>query len=451
MSKSVKALVGATLIDGTGAEPVAGMAVVISEGRFSWIGPDADCDPAIERIDVSGKYLIPGLLDANVHLLICTEPGTLLQHDVGAYDDLILEAAQVALRGGITTVFDTCGPLDSLRRVRDGINAGTLTGARIFYAGNIVGMGGPWTDDFHIDPAELPEPDVVAQVNAAWEQGTGQELLTLPASEVGPRVRDYIKAGDVDFIKYSSSSHGHRHLIAFSPDAQSEIVREAHEAGLKVQACTIGPEALKIAINAGCDLIQHADITGPHPMPAELMRMLIDRQVPSTAFLETEAHLASMPFDLIGGSHRRMMESKEQNDRDLVRLGAPILMAHDMGIYPPHSKTGQMMAFVADHPGQIGSSHVFWQKAAREKGMCPMDALLAATRDIAKAYGKLDDFGTIEPGKYADCVVLDANPLEDAENFRRIVSVFKQGVTVDRAGLPEKRILTREMELPPVQ
>src|SRR5579864_1679911 len=113
------AFVGATLIDGTGSSPLADSAVLVGGDRITWVGPARDLKhaPGRRQVDVAGKYLIPGLLDANVHLLIHVDPDVVLRYEPGCYDDLILEAAQVALRAGITTVFDTWGPLEPLRRV----------------------------------------------------------------------------------------------------------------------------------------------------------------------------------------------------------------------------------------------------------------------------------------------------------------------------------------------
>src|SRR5688572_14655055 len=114
------AFIGATQIDGTGSEPLRDSAIVSTNGRITWIGPASQLEvDNVRQVDVRGKYVIPGLLDANVHLVLVRDPDILLRFEAGWYDDLVLEAAQIALRAGFTTVFDTWGPLESLRRVRD--------------------------------------------------------------------------------------------------------------------------------------------------------------------------------------------------------------------------------------------------------------------------------------------------------------------------------------------
>src|SRR4051794_15329810 len=127
-----RAFVGATVVDGTGAAPLEEAAVVVDDGRIVSVGPAAALDhDSLEIVDVGGKHVIPGLMDANVHLVLHCDPEVLLRYEPGEYDELAFEAAQVALKAGITTVFDTWGPLEALKRVRDRINAGDVTGSKI--------------------------------------------------------------------------------------------------------------------------------------------------------------------------------------------------------------------------------------------------------------------------------------------------------------------------------
>src|SRR4051794_20217580 len=107
------AYVGATLIDGTGRAPLPDSAVVVSGERVTWAGPASELDRSAgpKVVDVAGRYVMPGLMDANVHLIFQSDPDVLLRYEDGRYDDLALEAAQVTLRAGITTVFDTMGPV----------------------------------------------------------------------------------------------------------------------------------------------------------------------------------------------------------------------------------------------------------------------------------------------------------------------------------------------------
>ena len=97
---------------------------------------------------------------------------------------------------------------------------------------------------------------------------------------------------------------------------------------------------------------------------------------------------------------------------------------------------------VPDVSIELGESHFLWLEAVIERGMAPMEALLSATRYVAEAYGQGAEIGSLEPGKRADLVVLDGDPLVDVSNYRRIAEVIKDGVLVDRHSLPTSPVLT---------
>jgi imidazolonepropionase-like amidohydrolase len=462
-SGPTKAFVGGTLIDGTGRAPQENSAIVVSDDRISWIGPAPElaCSDNVERIDVSGQFLVPGLIDANVHLVFHLDPEVLLRYEPGDYDELVLEAAQIALRAGITTVFDTWGPLDALRRTRDRINAGETRGSRIFFAGNIIGNGGPWSSDFA--PSSYQDalnPAVAAAVNQEWERGVGSELTWMSSEDVRDAVREYIATSGIDFVKYASSAHAHARFMALSPYAQAAIVEETHAVGMTAQACGLTMEALRVAIDAGVDLLQHIGNTGQRPMPDSLLELIVDRQLPCVAMLSTERHINWMTenkprtFGSWTTTWPHLIAVRDQNYRRLIDADANLLFATDGGILGETARTsrwyGGFLADVPDVSWHLGASHVLWQKAAIERGMKPMDALLAATRNIAQGYQKASEVGTIEPGKLADMLVLDRDPLSDPENLRRITYVVKDGVIVDRTSLPDNPVLTTRGKHPSV-
>jgi imidazolonepropionase-like amidohydrolase len=437
------AFTGATLLDGTGATPLDDAVIVVADGRIEWVGANTELErDGLDLVDVNGKYVIPGLIDANVHLMLQSDPEFLLRYEPGDYDELILEGAQIALKAGLTTVFDTWGPLDALRRTRDRINAGEAIGSRIFFAGNIIGNDGPWSIDF---PGrgfgQALHPEIVAAVNSHWEAGVGGDLPWMSADGVRERVREYIATSGIDFVKYSSSVHKDKKFICFSPDAQRAIVEEAHAARMTAQACALSPEALKLAIEAGTDLLQHGNLTGRVPMPQETADVIVSRQLPCVAFLMTERYMAAT-------SENSMFGALLENSRKLIDGGAKLLFGDDAGPWSPSvTKSPAWGKYYADEQFMdLGRSHVYWFRAASEQGMAPMDALVAATRNVAEAYGKGDELGTIEPGKQADMVVLDADPLADPENYGRVVHVVKDGELVDLDRLPEHPVVTRDGE-----
>jgi imidazolonepropionase-like amidohydrolase len=443
---ATKAVVGGTVIDGTGGMPCADAVVIVDDDRIRSVMPAADAvvPEHAEVIDAAGRYVIPGLMDANVHLTGWL-PNVLLEHE-GRYDEMIEEAAQVTLRSGVTTVFDTWGALEPLVTVRDRINRGEVAGSRLFVAGNIIGLGGPLSPDF-FPAADLLGPDTVERINSQFEQGVGPDLLWLTPEAVRRRVRDYIERTSIDFVKYAASGHGQfRQFIAFSQPTQQAIVEESHRAGLTVQAHSTTVESLRMEIDAGADLLQHGDSTGLEPIPGETLKTIVDRSLPVAAVVSTDEHHAWVSQH--GPEWLRKYvtnETRDLNHRNLIEAGARLLLATDGFVSGPrtanHPRVTALFA-CADPPFTLGESHFLWLEAVNERGMAPMDALLAATRNTAEAYGQATDLGTLEPGKRADLLILEGDPLEDVRNYRRIAEVMKDGALVDRDALPNRRIIT---------
>jgi imidazolonepropionase-like amidohydrolase len=442
-----KAIVGGTLIDGTGRAPISDAVILIERDRVTWSGPrpSAVIPRHAIRVDARGRTIVPGLMDGNVHLFSAVRPDSLQQYE-GRFEDLIIEAAQIELKHGVTTVFDTWGPRAALVAARDRIDAGATPGSRIFVGGNIIGMSGPATKLAQALPGTLT-PEAAKRFDELWEQGVGEDLLWRTPQQIGTAVHDYIATGHLDFIKYLSSGHDRMEMIAFSPDAQNAIVEEGHHAGLRVQAHVTSPESLKMAIIAGVDLLQHCDVSGYEPIPAATLDRIAARRIPCAAMFHTDARLA-WEADHYPELLKIVDKVQDQNDRALIRDGALVAMATDAGVPPPPDEKADKdprfaQAQGPDNPNTFPHAHVLWLRAAIEKGMSPMAALQSATRNVAIAYGRENDLGTIEAGKKADLVILDADPLADPRNYARVRAVYKDGAEIDVAALPTRRIISR--------
>ncbi|HEX7114220.1 MAG TPA: amidohydrolase family protein [Steroidobacter sp.] len=421
--------------------------MLIEGERIAAVGRAAQIRiPAGARvIDAKGKYLIPGLMDANVHLFLDLRPAILEKYE-GRYDLLIEEAAQITLRAGVTTVFDSWGPLEPLAAVRERIASGAVPGSRIFFAGNILGFGGPLSSDFLI--TRKPEDSsFTRKINAQWEQGVGPELHWMTVAEVERAVARYLDTKPVDFIKYGASGHHDMKLLAFSREAQAAIVRLARSRRKPVQAHTTSVESLRIALAAGVDLLQHCDVTGPVRMPRSLVELIKDQNVYCAVLPLTEwrlkYELETLWQDTLWGE---ILATKDVNDRKLIAAGAPLVLSTDGGVrahdIARDPERGHWYRNRKDEPTRLGTAHFTWFEAMSERGYPPMSALLAATRNVAHAYGVLDELGTIETGKLADMLILGGNPLEDVSNYRRIDQVIQNGRVVDRASLPRTPLLT---------
>ncbi len=441
------AVTGATLIDGTGKEPVRDAVLLISDGRIAKIGGvhDVAIPRGTKKLDARGKYLIPGLMDANVHLALPDLETTVKYED--RLHELALEAAQITLKAGQTTVFDTYGPRAALIKARDMINAGQAPGSRIYLAGSIVGMTGPLGADMR-DPQVLGfvSKSFAERFDASYEEGIGPELLLLTPEEVRPFIRGYAHKG-IDFMKYAASGHGFWpeiatfNYITFSPRVQRVIVEEAHRAGLTIQAHITTSESLDMALDAGVDIITHGDISGPTaPFPQEMIQKLVERRVPASVILTTQKYLDNELQQLaksppkVGFAFPQFQKVSRVNQRNMIQAGAILLVSTDstMANAVQLAQSGRTIV----DSRNIGEGHFNALVGLEELGMAPMEILKSATSHIAKAYKVDANLGTLEAGKVADLVILDRNPLESARNYRSIYAVVKDGKVVDREALP---------------
>ena len=149
LAQEVTAIVGATLIDGTGRAPVADSALVIRGNRIVAVGPRSEVTiPKDARVvQASGKFITPGLIDTNVHYVLPISVEFMIKYE-DYFEEITIQSAQVALKYGVTTARDSWGPLEPQLRAREKLNSGQVVGSRLLVAGNIVGCGGPFTEYF---------------------------------------------------------------------------------------------------------------------------------------------------------------------------------------------------------------------------------------------------------------------------------------------------------------
>jgi len=440
------AIVGATVIDGVGGAPLKDAVVVIDGRKIAALGPRGRVTiPAGAReINVAGKYVIPGLMDANVHLVLGSSIEFIVRYE-GRYEDLIEEAAQVTLKNGVTTVFDSWGPLQPLLTVRDRINRGEIAGSRTFIAGNIVGFSGPFGRDFNAAAETTATKPLVRRINRLWEENTGPDLMWDTPDQIHREIKRYISRG-IDFLKYGASGHREEDFLQFSPEAQQAIVEECHKAGIIAQTHTTSVESLRQALEAGVDMLQHGSVTGPTTIPEASLKLMLDKKVYCAVQPRTKKRLAielDQAEDAVPSRRaKERLQTWHDNEVTLIKARVPLLLATDAGMMDPDAAESMKPKLRIERPTELGEGHFLWFKAMAEKGMTPMDAIVSATRNIAAAYHKLDQIGTLEPGKLADLVVLDANPLQDINNIRRISMVMKDGQVVDRDKLPLKKVLS---------
>jgi imidazolonepropionase-like amidohydrolase len=438
------AITGATVIDGTGKAPITDGVVVITNGRISAVGKAGTVQlPASTRtIDARGKYVIPGLMDANLHLFLNLDLESLIKYE-GRYHEVVIEGAQIALKSGQTTVFDTWGPRDALIKARDMINAGQQQGSRIYLAGNIIGFDGPLTADFRATAAPFVSKAFATRLNEAWELGTGRKLLWMYPEQVRDSIRKYA-ASPVDFLKYGASGHVDMNFLTFSPRQQKVIVEEGHRAGKTVQAHTTSPESVDLAVEAGVDILTHGDMSGPsHPIAEETLKKIKAKDVSVSVLSVTKRHREGIEKHNPQGVLTPYYKISHENIRNFIKHGIRILVSTDAGIEHPVLRTESrtLAADTLDPRVKLGEGHFNALFALEELGMDRMEILKTTTINVAHAY-KLRDLGSLEVGKIGDVVILDADPLQSAHNYRRINAVIKDGKVVDLGALPTAPLIS---------
>lgn len=452
MSNNLTVISNGTLIDGNGGPPLPRASILIKGSRIESVAAgEMDIPADAKRIDASGKFILPGLINANVHLIdgIMLMGAGGVEHLAryeGRYHEVIEEAAQIALKNGMTTVMDTWNALKPVRLARDRINRGDAIGARIFMAGNIVGMGGPFSSDFCFQCRAVTTKAFADRIDRLFEANVGRELSRMTPAEVRARIRDYLQER-VDFLKVAISDHTNPPIgpyMTFSERVLNVIVEETRRAGLPLVTHTTSVESLHIAIQHRADAMMHVTLTHQVAIPDETIEDMITHRVWGEIQPTTEAFqqgveqnpMAGRWASYGGGIHR-------ENTRRLVKAKAPILMGTDAGCTDPDVLGGLTKAETHERPWTLGEDHFLWFKAMSQFGMTPMDAIQAATKNVAIAYRKIDEIGTIDAGKYADILLVDQNPLEDINNIRSISMVMKEGKVIDTENLPTQKVVTK--------
>jgi imidazolonepropionase-like amidohydrolase len=464
------AIVGATLIDGNGGAPLPDSAIVVDGARITAIGPRASVRiPAgAKTVNASGAFVVPGFIDTNVHLSLYggakDRYETLAKYEP-LQNDIVLEAAQIQLSYGITTVRDSYGMLVPLTQVRDTIARGGAIGSRIMAAGNIVGWGGPYSITFSLTPQkELTR--FQEEMNDAVSQSAGEALPDMTPEELRVAINKYLDKGP-DFLKYGGTSHfAEPTYIGFSPDSQKVLVEEAHKRGLVAETHSTTIEGLRLSLAAGIDLIQHPELLTPREMPDDLVSLIRQRHVIGSMLVSTitgeawtkhlkdkaeaekkiaeaEKKEPTLPKTFVGERRRAAelgldLDTRRLNAQKLIRAGCVITVGTDS-----YWASAPEFASAPKPPNQShGIGTLMAIEGLVELGMTPSQAIVAATKNGATACRKLNEFGTLEKGKQADLVILNADPLADIHNIRKIRTVMKGGLLVNPADLPRKPVLS---------
>ena len=431
---------GGTLIDGNGGAPVRDAVIVIEGSRIKAVGTKGKVSlPAQAKvIQAGGKTILPGLVDSHIHSLDWFPP--------------------LFLHWGVTTVFDTANPTEWSVAQRDAVNKGRIKGPRMFVTGIIID-GPPSGSD---DPSDRRE---------------SYRVRVRTTEEARVAVRNVVKQG-VDGIKVHE---------ALSAELLKAVIDEAHKSGLEV----VGHEHdVREAVDAGMKFIEHpysiihATITDPAKLKAyeagtlrfaeadmdtglfdPIIESMVKNRVffnptltrtgfvlmserqewtqlavklledPSYAFINAGRREFWLRGARAGGPppdpntlQRRMegLRKVQEFTRKYAKAGGRIINGPDSGPSSPATN----MAGLAMH---------IEMQALVDAGLTPMQAIQSSTKWPAEQMKKDKDFGTIEPGKFADVILIDGDPLANIQATREIRTVIMNGKVIDTTLDPKFR------------
>lgn len=439
----VVALVGGTLVDGTGAAPVSGAVVVVVDGRIACADRIAECViPAeAEVVDARGKWVIPGLIDAHVHYsqtgFADGRPDALDLRDRFPYDSTIAvnradpwRYHRAYLCSGVTAVFDVGG----------------------FPWTWALGDEAEWSDEAPHVAAAGP----LLSTADHWLNLPGErQFVHIPTDSAVRAGARYVALSGSDALKVWFL-HGESSDDAGGWERRVLLAGElADDFGIPLLVHATALWQAKVAVRAGADVLVHsvyadavdeeflalARAAGTIYTPTLVVHdgygQLAERSFDEDAYGESLACVdpdtrakAFLTDSLPGGASAErlatMRESRARRDAimaaNLERVkaaGIPIAMGTDAG-----------------NPLTLAGPSVFLEmEAMQAAGMTPMEILVAATRTGAATMGRGDDLGTVEPGKIGDLVVLGADPLADIRNARAVEIVVRAGRILHRADL----------------
>jgi len=397
------------LIDGVSAQPRVQVSVVIHDGRIVSVEPGFVSPKGAEIIDLSDATVMPGFIDAHVHITAklpssanATEDW-LTRSDIDrAFDGA--KFARAMLQQGFTAARDVGGGPETVA-LRDAINDGRVLGPRLWVALEPLGpTAGHGDNHSGLDP-QLSHP--------GWDNG----IVDTP-DEARLRVREHQRRG-ANLIKIMPSggiaSTGDDPRQQLMTDAEiASAIATAHSLGMKVAAHAYGPQSIAAAVRAHVDSIEHGSFATADTFA--LMKANGTYLVPTLTVYEVFYQVARDHPELLrpGTAAKEMANDllPKRNFPNALKSGVKIVYGTDLG-EGAHSTEFRLLI---------------------EGGMTPMETITAATRTAAELLGASDRIGSVQPGRYADLVAVRGDPLQTPDLLGQISFVMKGGQVVRRGG-----------------
>jgi imidazolonepropionase-like amidohydrolase len=409
-ARGLTVIANGRLVDGAGGPPVCDAVVVTRDGVIAYAGPAARAPvlpPDARRIDARGGTIMPGLVEAHFHptYFNVAELADLdIKYPVEYVTILAACNAKLALECGYTAA-RSGGSLHNIDVwLKKAIEEDLIPGPRLAASGReICGAGGLM--DWNAEHLKLGMEGLILLINGADD---GRKA-----------VRKLVKDG-VEWIKTyptgdaAAPDTADHHTLCMTFDEMAAVVSEAHNYRRKVTGHCRANQGIKNALRAGFDCVEHATF-----MDAEALEMLLARDTPVVPALQFE--LASiqngphfgMPQAVIDG-HKETLEAGAESARMIQKAGGRLGMGGDYGFaYNPHGDYAKELTFFVRHVG-----------------FSPLETITCATKAGAEIMGRGHEFGTVEPGKLADLLVVDGDVLADIgilEDRSKFVAVMQGG------------------------
>jgi imidazolonepropionase-like amidohydrolase len=398
------------IIDGAGGVIEQGW-LLVEDSQISSFGPMEQMPSHIESgviaedvEDMSGRTVLPGLIDCHVHLVLDGSPDPMTKI-MGMTDPVatlhMVRHGEATLRAGVTTVRDLGSRNFIDLQVRDAVNSGLVQGPRMLCAGQMICITG----------------------GHGWQMGCEAD----GPDGVKRAARKQIKAG-VDCVKFMATGGvltkgGRPGVPQLDTDELKAGIDEAHKVSLKTAAHSQGPEGSRNAVLAGIDSIEHGVA-----LSEETIEEMIKRNVFVVPTFSAPVNImakgtdAGIPVEFVEKT-RRVQDKHIQSILRAKKAGVKIAMGTDAGT--PFNRHGE------------NSLELFHMT---EFGFSAQEAIVSATFRAAELLGLQDRIGRIAPGKLADLLLVEGNPLEDIRvlaDFSCIVAVYKEGREVYGRNIPE--------------
>jgi imidazolonepropionase-like amidohydrolase len=375
--------------------------ILVESERIRAVGRSVEHPQGAKVIDLGDVTLLPGLIDAHVHLFL--HPGAedlqTVEESVPWRTLLAADAAKADLLAGYTAERDlgTEGAGSADTAVRDAINQGLILGPRLRISGNAINILGGHEDAIHYNPAQhvLPNADYANSID---------QLIEV--------IRQQQKEGS-DFIKIYETGKdtvvdGELHTPYEYTEAQlAAAVEEAHRLGTGVAVHAMGEPGTLFAAQAGVASIEHAT-----QLSDETMRLMREKQIPAVPTFAIFDYFAQhAPTPAVAAREKALLDVKKREFKKQIAAGIPFAVGSDVGPFSHGTQAVEMELMV-------------------RYGMKPLAVLQADMINGAKLLGWEGRIGELKPGYFADIVAVPGNPLEDITAVERVSFVMKDGAIV---------------------